>query len=67
MRAEFATVRARRPTRSHPDGHVVALRALPAYDALFGVDVSAFDPAPVTDAIPDSGPTAGASMQKGSR
>jgi hypothetical protein len=30
-------------TRSHPDGHVVAIRALPDYDALFGVD---FDPRP---------------------
>jgi transposase len=28
-------------TRHHPDGHAVALRALPDYDALFGVD---FDP-----------------------
>ena len=25
-------------TRHHPDGHTVALRALPDYDALFGVD-----------------------------
>jgi hypothetical protein len=24
--------------RLHPDGHPVALRALPDYDALFGVD-----------------------------
>ena len=31
-----------RTTRVHPDGHVVAIRALPDYDALFGVD---FDPA----------------------
>lgn len=30
-------------TRTHPDGHVVAIRALPDYDALFGVD---FDPRP---------------------
>ena len=30
-------------TRSHLDGHVVAIRALPDYDALFGVD---FDPGP---------------------
>ncbi|GAA3824715.1 hypothetical protein GCM10022206_73990 [Streptomyces chiangmaiensis] len=27
--------------RQHTDGHVIALRALPDYDALFGVD---FDP-----------------------
>ena len=47
LRSEFAATadRARRGTRSHPDGHVVALRALPDYDALFGV---AFDPAPAT-------------------
>ncbi len=32
-----------RSTRSHADGHVVAIRALPDYDALFGVD---FDPRP---------------------
>ena len=40
LRTEFAATRdrARRDTRSHPDGHVVALRALPDYDALFGVD-----------------------------
>jgi transposase len=43
MRAEFAIARARRPTRSHTDGHVVALRALPDYDALYGV---VFDPTP---------------------
>jgi transposase len=36
--------RAREATaRRHPDGHPVALRALPDYDALFGVD---FDPTP---------------------
>ena len=39
----------RRATRSHPDGHVVALRALPDYDALFGVD---FDPAPTATTPP---------------
>ena len=33
----------RATTRSHNDGHVVAIRALPDYDALFGV---VFDPAP---------------------
>jgi len=43
LRAELAERRAmqRQGTRSHPDGHVVALRALPDYDALYGVD---FDP-----------------------
>jgi hypothetical protein len=29
--------------RHHPDGHAVTLRALPDYDALFGVD---FNPSP---------------------
>jgi hypothetical protein len=45
MRTEFAATRdrARRSTRSHTDGNVVALRALPDYDALYGV---VFDPAP---------------------
>jgi len=45
LRAELAERRAaQRPaTRSHPDGHVVALRALPDYDALYGVD---FAPGP---------------------
>lgn len=51
LRTEFATTRdrARRDTRSHSDGHVVALRALPDYDALFGV---AFDPAPTSHDTP---------------
>jgi len=43
LRAQAATARVGRRTRSHPDGHVVAIRALPDYDALFGVD---FDPHP---------------------
>jgi hypothetical protein len=43
LRTEFATTRAHATTRSHPDGHVVAIRALPDYDALYGV---VFDPAP---------------------
>lgn len=46
LRAQFRTIRAEtcpaarqaRWTRTHTDGHVVALRALPDYDALFGVD-----------------------------
>jgi hypothetical protein len=54
LRAELAERRAtqHRATRSHPDGHVVALRALPDYDALYGVD---FDPRP--DDQPDAGST----------
>jgi hypothetical protein len=45
MRQAFALDRERRQatTRHHPDGHAVTLRALPDYDALFGVD---FDPTP---------------------
>ncbi|MFJ9552084.1 IS21 family transposase [Streptomyces erythrochromogenes] len=44
MRQALALDRERRQTstRHHNDGHTVALRALPDYDALFGVD---FDPA----------------------
>jgi len=43
LRADLATRRRVQSTRSHLDGHVVAIRALPDYDALFGVD---FDPSP---------------------
>ncbi|MFC5647332.1 IS21 family transposase [Kitasatospora cinereorecta] len=44
MRQALALDRQKRQaaTRHHTDGHAVALRALPDYDALFGVD---FDPA----------------------
>jgi hypothetical protein len=40
MRQALAEDRQRRQaaTRHHADGHAVALRALPDYDALFGVD-----------------------------
>jgi hypothetical protein len=40
MREALATDRNRRQAavRRHTDGHTVALRALPDYDALFGVD-----------------------------
>lgn len=42
LRTSFTAARAAaaaaRSTRVHADGHVVALRALPDYDALFGVD-----------------------------
>jgi transposase len=55
LRTEFATARARRPTRSHTDGHVVALRALPDYDALYGV---VFDPAPTNPAASPGASTA---------
>ena len=60
LRAELADRRAahRPTTRSHPDGHVVALRALPDYDALYGVD---FDPRPGDQ------PGAGSISRKGSR
>ena len=42
LRQQHADLR-RQPARHHADGHVVALRALPDYDALFGVD---FNPNP---------------------
>jgi hypothetical protein len=40
MRQNLAIERQRREaaTRHHTDGHPVTLRALPDYDALFGVD-----------------------------
>lgn len=45
MRQALALDRRQREaaTRHHPDGHAVTLRALPDYDALFGVD---FNPIP---------------------
>jgi hypothetical protein len=49
MRQALALDRLRRQAaaRQHSDGHAVTLRALPDYDALFGVD---FDPASATKA-----------------
>jgi transposase len=58
MRAELAATRNRPSTRSHTDGHVVALRALPDYDALYGV---VFDPTPIDPTPTD--PTATAEGQ----
>jgi transposase len=50
MRQNAAADRAaRQATRRHADGHPVGLRALPDYDALYGVD---FNPAPVTPPPP---------------
>jgi hypothetical protein len=52
LRADLAERRRHldRPgTRSHVDGHVVAIRALPDYDDLFGVD---FDPHPADTDTP---------------
>jgi transposase len=52
LRADLAAQReerrAQRLQRAHADGHVVAIRALPDYDALFGVD---FDPRPDPRAV----------------
>jgi transposase len=47
MRQALAEDRQRRQaaTRHHADGHAVALRALPDYDALFGVDFNPSAPA----------------------
>lgn len=39
--------------RRHSDGHPVALRALPDYDALFGVNVTDFDPITPNDPTTD--------------
>ena len=53
LRSDFNALRARRATqaatRVHPDGHVVALRALPDYDAMFGVDFHHADRDPAGD------------------
>ena len=60
LRADLAELHRRIPsgTRLHPDGHVVAMRALPDYDTLFGVD---FDPTPTTEAGSGSSTTEGES------
>jgi transposase len=54
LRADLAARREERRSqrlqRAHADGHVVAIRALPDYDALFGVD---FDPRPVPGPAPE--------------
>jgi transposase len=56
LRRNFARDRAARDSaarlRQHADGHTVALRGLPDYDALFGVD---FTPTPAVDAAADGG------------
>jgi hypothetical protein len=64
LRAELAERRAagHPATRSHPDGHVVALRVLPDYDALYGVD---FDPGLTTSPATCLAP--GPPSRKGSR
>jgi hypothetical protein len=55
MRRDLATerrqVELRQTARRHGDGHVVALRALPDYDALFGVD---FTPTSTPSSTPSS-------------
>ncbi|WP_018252762.1 IS21 family transposase [Salinispora mooreana] len=51
LRQDLAARRRQASTRSHADGHVVAIRALPDYDALFGVD---FDPRPDVEAVQKS-------------
>jgi hypothetical protein len=56
LRRNFARDRAARDRaarlRQHTDGHTVTLRALPDYDALFGVD---FTPTPAVDSVTDGG------------
>lgn len=52
LRADLAARRAHPSTRTHADGHVVAIRALPDYDALFGVD---FGPRPDRGAVTAEG------------
>ncbi|MFF5182155.1 IS21 family transposase, partial [Micromonospora sp. NPDC000316] len=51
LRQDLAARRRQASTRSHADGHVVAIRALPDYDALFGVD---FDPRPDCEAVQEN-------------
>lgn len=42
QRRDSARDAARAQQRAHADGHTVVLRALPDYDALFGIDPNAF-------------------------
>jgi transposase len=51
LRQDLAARRKQTTTRVHADGHVVAIRALPDYDALFGVD---FDPRPNLEAVQEN-------------
>ncbi|MEU1757391.1 IS21 family transposase [Micromonospora matsumotoense] len=51
LRQDLAARRRQASTRLHADGHVVAIRALPDYDALFGVD---FDPRPNPEAVQEN-------------
>jgi hypothetical protein len=59
LRRDFADDRAARDRasrlRQHADGHTVALRALPDYDALFGVDFTPTPPTPAGAAAADGG------------
>lgn len=60
LRGDYQATRAatarRHQLRAHADGHAVALRALPDYDALFGIDfhtnpTTPHTPEPVTDSV----------------
>jgi hypothetical protein len=44
QRQQLREQQRRAGARQHADGHVVALRPLPDYDALFGIDVTDFIP-----------------------
>ena len=44
QRQQLREQKRRAETRQHADGHLVALRPLPDYDALFGIDVTDFNP-----------------------
>ncbi len=43
-----------RQARRHGDGHAVMRRALPDYDALFGIDTDTFTPTPDTSVQDES-------------
>lgn len=51
LRARYQEIGRQQSSRQHPDGHRVALRALPDYDALFGVPDFTAPPSQTTETI----------------
>lgn len=51
LRARYQEIGRQQPSRQHPDGHPVALRALPDYDALFGVTDFTAPPSQTTETV----------------
>jgi transposase len=54
QRRETARLAQQREQRRHADGHTVVLRALPDYDALFGIDPDTFTARPARTPSPEA-------------